>query len=170
VNPIATHHEHQFTNLLDQILPDASIAVLRGDVSKFDANRSFRRTGKGVYDMDDLRFRTQKMLEFAQAIRDQNDGREIYALSYSYGASILASMLFDDPRLFERAALMHPLISNTPNPRPVLSSKRILITAGQHGPISPLKLSRSVVGWLQAQGANVEAFIAPADMKSVLLN
>ncbi len=32
----------------------------RGDVSEFGANRFFRRTGEGVYDMDDLHLRTEK--------------------------------------------------------------------------------------------------------------
>lgn len=154
-------NEHQFTGLIDQILPDASIVAPRGDVSEFGANRFFRRTGEGVYDMDDLRFRTQKMLDFVKDVRDQNPDREIYALGYSNGANILASMLFDDPRLFDRAALMHPLIPWTPAPQPALAHKRILITAGQVDPISPLKLSQSLIDWFQAQGANVETLIAP---------
>ncbi|MCV9907642.1 hypothetical protein OIV19_08445 [Brucella sp. HL-2] len=70
-------------------------------------------------------------------------------------------MLFDDPRLFDRATLMFPLIPWKLNPQPALSGKYILITAGEHDPISPLKLSQSVIGSFQAHGANVEALIAP---------
>ncbi len=61
-------------------------------------------------------------------------------------------MLFNDPSLFDRAALMHPLIPWTPAPQPALSGKRVLITAGQADPISPLKLSQSLIDWFQAQG------------------
>ncbi|OYR08784.1 alpha/beta hydrolase [Brucella grignonensis] len=153
--------EHQFTGLIDQMLPDAGIVAPRGDVSEFGANRFFRRTGEGIYDMNDLGFRTQKMLEFVKDVRDQNPDRDIYALGYSNGANILASMLFNDPSLFDRAALMHPLIPWTPAPQPALSGKRVLITAGQADPISPLKLSQSLIDWFQAQGAHIEALIAP---------
>ncbi|MGU3575481.1 alpha/beta hydrolase [Brucellaceae bacterium C25G] len=167
-------NEHQFTGLIDQILPDAGIVAPRGDVSEFGANRFFRRTGEGVYDMDDLHLRTEKMLGFISEVREQNPGREIYALGYSNGANILASMLFRDPSLFDRAALMHPLIPWTPEPQPALSGKRILITAGEVDPISPLKLSKSLIAWFKAQGANVDTLIAlggheirPAELESL---
>lgn len=154
-------NEHQFTGLIDQMMPDAGIVAPRGDVSEFGANRFFRRTGEGVYDMDDLHLRTEKMLGFISEVREQNPGREIYALGYSNGANILASMLFRDPSLFDRAALMHPLIPWTPEPQPALSGKRILITVGEVDPISPLKLSKSLIEWFKAQGADVDALIAP---------
>jgi len=153
-------NEHQFTGLIDQMLPDAGIVAPRGDVSEYGANRFFRRTSEGIYDMDDLHLRTEKMLGFISQVREQNPGREIYALGYSNGANILASMLFRDPSLFDRAALMHPLIPWTPEPQPELSGKRVLITAGEVDPISPLKLSKSLIAWFKAQGADVDALIA----------
>lgn len=154
-------NEHQFTGLIEQILPDAGIVAPRGDVSEFGANRFFRRTGEGIYDMDDLHLRTEKMLGFISAVRKLNPEREILALGYSNGANILASMLFSDPSLFDRAALMHPLIPWTPDPQPKLSGKRILITAGEVDPISPLKLSKGLIEWFSAQGADVTSLIAP---------
>lgn len=154
-------NEHQFTGLIDQMLPDAGIVAPRGDVSEFGANRFFRRTAEGVYDMDDLHLRTEKMLGFISEVREQNPGREIYALGYSNGANILASMLFRDPSLFDRVALMHPLIPWEPEPQPTLSGKRVLITAGEVDPISPPKLSKSLIEWFKAQGADVDALIAP---------
>lgn len=153
--------EHQFTGLIDQMLPDAGIVAPRGDVSEFGANRFFRRTGEGVYDMDDLHLRTEKMLGFVSEVRERNTGREIYALGYSNGANILASMLFRNPSLFDRAALMHPLIPWTPEPQPALLRKRVLITVGQNDPISPPALSQSLIEWFKAQGSNVEALITP---------
>ena len=46
--------EQQFAPLGRELLPDAAIVSPRGDVSEFGAARFFRRTGEGVYDMDDL--------------------------------------------------------------------------------------------------------------------
>lgn len=153
-------NEHQFTHLIDQILPDAGIVAPRGDVSEFGANRFFRRTGEGVYDMADLQLRTEKMLGYMDEVRNQFPDRQIYALGYSNGANILASMLFADPSLFDRAALMHPLIPWTPDPQLKLLGKRVLITAGESDPISPLKLSLGLIEWFTAQGADVTSLVA----------
>ena len=154
-------NEHQFTGLIDQILPDAGIVAPRGDVTEFGANRFFRRTGEGVYDMDDLHLRTEKMRGFISEVRERNPQREIFALGYSNGANILASMLFRDPSLFDRAALLHPLIQWIPEPLPKLSGKRVMITEGDVDPISPLKLSKGLIEWFSAQGADVTSLIAP---------
>ena len=50
--------EHQFSELVVQMLPDAGLVSPRGDVSEHGALRFFRRTGEGVYDMADLAERT----------------------------------------------------------------------------------------------------------------
>lgn len=53
--------EHQFPGLVEQILPEAGIVSPQGDVWEYGAARFFRRTGEGIYDMDDLAARAQKM-------------------------------------------------------------------------------------------------------------
>ena len=84
--------EHQFTGLIEQILPNAGVVSPRGDVSEHGANRFFRRTGEGVYDMADLAARTAKMRGFIRAHREANDGAPVFGLGYSNGANILASV------------------------------------------------------------------------------
>ena len=81
--------EHQFVALGRELLPDAAIVSPRGDVSEFGAARFFRRTGEGVYDMDDLAVRTDKMAGFVRAHRDAAKPSAV-----------------DRPRLFERR--QHP--------------------------------------------------------------
>ena len=56
--------ENQFFDLARQLHPGAGIVSPRGDVSEGGAARFFRRTGEGVYDMDDLALRTQRMATF----------------------------------------------------------------------------------------------------------
>jgi phospholipase/carboxylesterase len=46
--------ENQFFELAGQLQPDARRVAPRGDVNEQGALRYFRRTGEGVYDMDDL--------------------------------------------------------------------------------------------------------------------
>jgi phospholipase/carboxylesterase len=147
--------EGQFFGLVEQFLPDAGIIAPRGDVSEQGANRFFRRTGEGVYDMADLTRRTAKMAAFIRAHKDANPGSAIVGLGYSNGANILASVLFDTADLFDRAVLMHPLIPFAPAANPGLDGLDLLITAGRHDPICPLPQTEALGRYFRAQGASV---------------
>jgi len=148
--------EHQFTSLIEQVLPQAGVVSPRGDVSEHGANRFFRRTGEGVYDMGDLAIRTAKMTGFIRAHREANPGAPVYGLGYSNGANILASVIFEAPDLFDRVVLMHPLIPWSPGPNPSLGSLDVLVTAGRRDPICPLPLTEALVRYLEDQGAQVD--------------
>jgi phospholipase/carboxylesterase len=148
--------EFQFVGLVQQIRPKAGIVSPRGDVSENGAARFFRRTGEGIYDMDDLARRTRKMAGFIKAHREANPGAPVFGLGYSNGANILASVLFVAPELFDGVVLMHPLIPWTPEPNSGLQSVPVLVTAGERDPICPPGMTRSLVAWLEGQGARVE--------------
>lgn len=149
-------NEHQFFGLVGQILPRAGIVSPRGDVSEYGANRFFRRTGEGVYDMRDLGERTVAMAGFVRAHREANPGAPVYGLGYSNGANILASVLFETSGLFDRAVLMHPLIPFQPPANPALKDLPVLMTAGTRDPICPLPLTQALDGYFRGQGAAVE--------------
>jgi phospholipase/carboxylesterase len=146
--------EMQFVPLLREIAPGAGIVAPRGDVSERGALRFFRRRGEGVYDMEDLAQRTQAMIAFVDGQVARARPSRVLGLGYSNGANILASAIFRRPALFERAALMHPLIPWTPEPAPVAT--RVLITAGERDPIAPADETRALEAWFRAQGAAVE--------------
>lgn len=151
--------EHQFVDLVRRMLPGAGIVAPRGDVSEHGANRFFRRTGEGVYDMDDLALRTRAMLDFVTQVRADFAGRPLFALGYSNGANILAAMLFQQPDLFDRAALLHPLIPWVPAPQPGLRDRPVFISAGRNDPICPLPELLALIDWFSRQGARVESRI-----------
>lgn len=142
--------ENQFFTLGRQLLPNARIVAPRGDVSEGGALRYFRRTGEGVYDMDDLKHRTEAMADFLKGL--EADG-PLIGLGYSNGANILASVMFAQPEIVDAAVLMHPLIPWTPDPVPGLAGRRVLITAGRHDPICPAPSSQALGDWFSAQGA-----------------
>ncbi len=148
--------EHQFTGLITQLCPDAGFVAPRGDVSENGANRFFRRTGEGVYDMTDLATRTARMAGFIGAHKAAHPGAPVFGLGYSNGANILASVMFEQPGLFERAVLMHPLIPWTPEPQPRLAGRHVLITAARRDPICPLPMTEALEAWFADQGAQVE--------------
>lgn len=155
--------EHQFFDLAAQLVPGAGIVSPRGDVSEQGALRFFRRTGEGVYDMDDLALRRQKMAAFVgehrAAHRAANPGAPVFGFGYSNGANILASVAMAQPDLFDRIGLLHPLIPWQPRPAPGLADSRVLITAGRRDPICPWPLTARLIDWFGAQGATVTTSI-----------
>lgn len=147
--------EAQFHALGSDLVPGAHVVSPRGDVDEQGHLRFFRRTGEGVYDMEDLARATAKMAGFIAAERDRTGAGTICALGYSNGANILAATAMAHPGLLDRLALLHPLIPWTPDPQPALAGTRILVTAGEHDPICPAPLTRAYLDWLRAQDAEV---------------
>lgn len=147
--------EGQLTSLGRDLVPGATIVAPRGDVSEFGAARFFRRTGEGVYDMDDLARATDKMAAFVAAHVEAEKPSAVLGIGYSNGANILASVLFRRPDLFDAAVLMHPLIPFEPNVEGSLAGRRILVTAGRRDPICPPELTARLVAYLRAGGADV---------------
>ena len=148
--------EFQFSELVSQILPDAGLVSPRGDVSEHGALRFFRRTGEGVYDMADLAVRTEKMAGFIAAHKQARPGVPVYGLGYSNGANILAAVALKHAELFDRIALMHPLIPWKPDANPKLAGKDVLITAGRRDPICPLPVTSQLVDYFTSQKSNIE--------------
>ncbi|WP_435170081.1 alpha/beta hydrolase [Falsirhodobacter sp. 1013] len=145
--------EHQFVTLVRDLWPGAGLVAPRGEVSEHGANRFFRRSGEGRYDMADLAVRTDRMVEFVRTHR--TPGVPAYAFGYSNGANILASMSFAVPDLFDGIALLHPLIPFTPPEQAGLAGQRVLITAGRHDPICPRPLTDALAGYYRRQNADV---------------
>ncbi len=145
--------ENQFFELAGQLLPGARRVAPRGDVSEQGALRYFRRTGEGVYDMDDLAQRTRAMTEFVRA--QAGSASRVIGLGYSNGANILASMQFASPDLFDQAVLMHPLIPFAP-PAADFSGRRVLITAGRRDPIAPASATQVLADYFSANGAETQ--------------
>lgn len=147
-------NEHQFHGLASDLVPDAHVVSPRGDVSEMGANRYFRRTGEGVYDMDDLWARARAMADFMANEKARVGAGRVIALGYSNGANILAAVMLIQPDLVDDAILMHPLIPWSPEAQPGLQGKRVLMTAGRYDPICPAPLTEALESYLTAQGAD----------------
>src|SRR5262245_57141979 len=80
-------NESQLLPRARHVLPDAWIVSPRGDVSENGASRFFRRTGEGVYDMDDLADRTAKMADFVRMYKNDKKPPATLGLGYSNGAN-----------------------------------------------------------------------------------
>lgn len=147
--------ENQLVSLGRELVPSASIVSPRGDVSEQGAARFFRRTGEGVYDMEDLARATAKMAAFIKAHVEEAKPSTVLGLGYSNGANILASVAFAEPGLFDATVLMHPLIPFEPQVKGSLAGRHVLITAGRRDPICPPNLTSRLEAYLRADGAAV---------------
>lgn len=153
--------EDQFHGLAEQLMPGAHVVSPRGDVSEMGANRFFRRTGEGVYDMDDLAQRTAAMAAFIENEKARTGAIRVLGLGYSNGANILAAVALKRTDLVDDLALMHPLIPWVPDAQPGLSGRRILITAGQRDPICPAPETQALADYFAAQEASVQTVWHP---------
>lgn len=149
--------ENQFFDLGDELLPGARVVAPRGDVSEGGALRYFKRTGEGVYDMDDLRLRTAQMVAFVEARKAESKPRRVVGLGYSNGANILAAVQFSAPGLFDATVLMHPLIPFMP-PKADFTGKRVLITAGRRDPMAPAAVTQGLSDYFAGHGADTSLF------------
>lgn len=149
--------ENQFFDLGGQLLPGARIVAPRGDVNEGGALRYFRRTGEGVYDMDDLRLRTAQMSAFVTARKADGAPSRVLGLGYSNGANILAAVQFAAPALFDATVLMHPLIPFAP-PEADFAGRQVLITAGQRDPMAPAALTQGLHDYFAGHGAATRLF------------
>lgn len=147
--------EHQFSDLAAHLIPEAGVVSPRGDVSEMGAARFFKRTGEGVYDMEDLTERVARMGAFLKAkVADAKPSRVI-GMGYSNGANILAALSFEMPDLFDDLILMHPLIPWAPAPSAGLAGTRVLITAGQRDPICPAPSTQALAEYFTTQDSDV---------------
>ncbi|MFS0892418.1 alpha/beta hydrolase [Peribacillus frigoritolerans] len=137
---------------------EASILSVRGNVLENGMPRFFRRLAEGVFDEKDLKFRTKELNEFLDeaAQKYDFDRNNIFAVGYSNGANIAASLLFHYQNALKGAILHHPMVPIKGMDLPVLSGKSVFITAGTNDPlISPLE-PVELQSLLEKAGANVE--------------
>ncbi|WP_265517652.1 alpha/beta hydrolase [Nitratireductor luteus] len=147
--------QRQLLDLAEDVMPGAGIVSPRGDISEHGAARFFKRTGEGVYDMNDLARATAKMAGFVKAHVEQQRPDGVYGLGYSNGANILASVIFQETALFDAAVIMHPLIPFEPQIAGPIGT-RLLLTAGRTDPICPAVLTHRLVSYLESAGAALE--------------
>ena len=105
-------NEHSLLNIAKSIAPDASILSVRGDVLENGMPRFFRRLAEGVFDEEDLIYRTKQLHQFLDDSAGQYgfDRNNIIAIGYSNGANIAASLLFHHANSLKGAILFHPMV------------------------------------------------------------
>lgn len=151
-------NEQDLLPLAEVIDKNANVLSVRGNVSENGMPRFFKRLAEGVFDEEDLIFRTKELNEFLdEAAEKYNfDRNNITAVGYSNGANIAASLMFHHHDALKTAILHHPMVPRRGIDLPDLSGKRVFITAGTNDPICPPQESEELHSLLQQAGAEVE--------------
>jgi phospholipase/carboxylesterase len=149
--------EQDLLPLSENIDPDANILSVRGNVSENGMPRFFRRLAEGVFDEEDLVFRTKELNEFLDEAAEKYDfdRDQIVAVGYSNGANIAASLLFHYQHALKGAILHHPMVPRRGLDLPDVSKTNVFIAAGTNDPICPPEESEELTSLLQEAGANV---------------
>ena len=150
-------NEDDLLSMANMIDDQAAILSPRGKVLENGMPRFFRRLEEGVFDIEDLKFRTNELADFVNKAsrRYGFDSKSVIAVGYSNGANIAASMLLLRPESLKGAILFRAMIPLQPERMPVLSGKRIFVSAGRYDTLIPRDKTRELVGFLEKAGANV---------------
>jgi phospholipase/carboxylesterase len=149
--------EQSLLSLAEVISPTSSILSVRGNILENGMPRFFKRLSEGIFDEEDLIFRTKELEEFlADSASEYNfDRNNVIAIGYSNGANIAASMLFHFPHALKAAILHHPMVPLRNIELPDLSGKKIFIGAGTNDPICSPQETNELERMLLGAGASV---------------
>lgn len=150
-------NEHDLLPLAERIDSEASVLSVRGNVLENGMPRFFRRLAEGVFDEEDLIFRTKELHEFLDeaAEKYEFDRDNIIAIGYSNGANIAASLLFHREDALKAAILHHPMVPRRGIELPNLTGKSIFIAAGTNDPICSPEESTDLQTLFENAHANV---------------
>jgi phospholipase/carboxylesterase len=139
------------------LAPDAAMLGVRGKILENGMPRFFRRLSEGVFDLQDLIFRTHELARFIEeAIKTYTlNPQKIIAVGYSNGANIAASMLLFEPSVLSAAVLFRAMVPLEPEQLPDLKGKSVLMQSGRHDPIVPASNSERLADLLKQAGAEV---------------
>jgi predicted esterase len=135
----------------------AALLSPRGKVLEHGMPRFFRRLAEGVFDHEDLMRRTHELAGFVQRSVDEYDidQRRLFAVGFSNGANIAASLLLAYPRLLAGAVLLRAMVPFEPDSAPDLSGIPVYLAAGRSDQMVPPENTERLAQVLREAGANV---------------
>jgi phospholipase/carboxylesterase len=157
-------NERDLLPLGRELDPNASLLSPRGKILENGMPRFFRRLAEGVFDLEDLKTRTNELADFVPAAMRHYKltADDVVGVGYSNGANIAASMLLLRPESLQAAILFRAMVPLIPDKLPDLSSVRVWIGAGDQDPIVPASETQQLAEFLRRAGADVTIRFANA--------
>jgi len=150
-------NEDDLIQVGQMISPTASLLSPRGKVLENGMPRFFRRHAEGVFDLEDLKFRTKELANFVKEASNiySFDINKTVAVGFSNGANIAASLLLSYPVTLRGAIIFRAMVPFIPDSPPNLSDKQVLLSAGMFDPIVSESQTQNLFDLLEKSGANV---------------
>lgn len=149
--------EHDLLPVGRALIPGAGLLSPRGKVLERGMPRFFRRLAEGVFDLDDLRVRTEELANFVGRAADQYgfDPNRVIGVGFSNGANIAASTLLLRPGVLAGAVLFSPMVPIVPERAPNLADVDVFISAGRQDPLVEPANTQRLADVLKEYGAEV---------------
>src|SRR5438874_6770912 len=113
-------NERDLIPLGRELDPKASLLSPRGKILENGMPRFFRRLAEGVFDLEDLKYRTNELADFVAAAGEHYGftSDNVVAVGYSNGANIAASMLLVRPEILRATILFRAMVPLVPDRPP----------------------------------------------------
>jgi predicted esterase len=149
--------EQDLIPLGESLSPGAGLISPRGKVLERDMPRFFRRLAEGVFDLDDLRFRTHELAAFvaAAAAHYGFDAARVVAVGFSNGANIAASTLLLEPGVLAGAILFRAMVPIVPDPLPSLDGTQVFMSNGRTDSLIQAAEAERLASLLRQAGADL---------------
>jgi predicted esterase len=150
-------NEHDLIPLGRLLIPGAGVLSPRGKVLERGMPRFFRRLAEGVFDLEDLRARTNELAQFVARAAEHYgfDPSKVIAAGFSNGANIAASTLLLRPETLAGAVLFSPMVPLVPDTPPDLGDVGVFISAGRRDPLVDPANTQRLADLLKQYGADV---------------
>jgi predicted esterase len=150
--------ENDLIPLGRMLRPGAGLLSPRGNVSEQGAPRFFRRLAEGVFDLEDLATRTAQLGDFiaAASARYGFSLQSTYAVGFSNGANIAASLLLTRPAILAGAVLLRAMVPFEPKTPPDLARRAVLLSEGRADPLISAAQAERLAALFRQAGASVE--------------
>ena len=129
--------ENDLLPLGNKLWPGAALLGVRGKVSENGKPRFFRRFAEGVFDVEDLKSRTEELAHFIDAASERYEfsKKRLISVGYSNGANIAAGLILLHPHYLAAAVLLRAMVPFVPNLIRDFSHLSVFIGAGRLDPI-----------------------------------
>ena len=150
-------NEHALVPLAEMLLPGAGVLSPRGQVLENGMPRFFRRLAEGVFDIPDLKRRTQELADFIAETAEVRgfSTRQVIAAGFSNGANTAGALLLLRPEVLGGAILFRAMIPLVPETMPKIADTPVLVSNGRADPLVSADQTEQLASLLRSAGADV---------------
>jgi predicted esterase len=149
--------ENDLLPLGNALWPGAALLGVRGKVLENGMPRFFRRYAEGVFDVEDLKSRTEELAQFIDAAAERYSftRKKLIVVGYSNGANIGSSLILLHPHYLAAAVLFRAMLPFVPDLIRDFSHLSVFIGAGRSDHIVPSGQVEELGALFESGGADL---------------